>query len=256
MARRHAIKIGHYNVDTFNSHAHIAADIPLLKAEGASVFDLNEGDDVNVVKAALERIGYKYDYNGESDWLAWNPKYWKTMPWHGVRVISPSAKSFGVNIKFNPTRYLGFRCLIHRPSGERHDFYYTHMISGYAKTDPGWSEQVEEFKNFAGKLATLNIKRLTNTYISRRKHVKYHHLLGDINSQQRKDNVWWYPANQWDGIWVPDTRPLSIDWMMHSEKAKRLGMKLHSRYIMGDKPGAAGFDSDHPAHFKVVTFPG
>ena len=250
----HREVIGHYNVLRKNSKTTVQNDIEDL-AKRASAFDLNEGNQVKAIREVLADLGYHWDrVEGGSDWLCWDPQAWSERPWHKVWKVSKSAHEMGFDFKVNPARFLIARALVHRPSGERFDLYATHLAAGYAKPEGTFPDRLERLKDLQAKQGVHNVERITSSRIRARKAVAFHILNGDMNSRQDNRDEPWYPANVWRDTWRPDSRPGSIDWMMISRKASQHGLRVEKRYALGDKPGQAGFDSDHSANFMELRF--
>jgi hypothetical protein len=141
-----------------------------------------------------------------------------------------------------------WKSLVHK-DGSVHRFYVTHLPQGYAKPEGSFSDKVEWFKDIVAKEAVLTIDHITNRHINGnpKSVVEFDHLLGDMNSRQANHQQPWYPSNVWDDNWIPDTKPGSIDWMMHSKRAKVNGLHVISRTTIGKEHG---LDSDHRANLK------
>lgn len=244
--------IGEYNVLFRNSDKVIVGD--LKKAMGfTSVLGINEGSSVhaNAIRKLCEQMNWGSFYSGESDWVLWDRDVWKASGRQKMWTISPSAASLGLPFKYSPARRMIRRPLKHVKSGDIHGFFVTHIVQGYAKPEGAFSDKFEAYKDLAAKAGILRVDNITQRWIDNPYTAKFDHLLGDMNVRQGNKQEPWYPANVWADQWKPDTLPGSIDWMMHSRRSERNGLRVVKRYTLG---ATAGFDSDHRFNAKTVSW--
>ena len=244
--------IAEYNLLFRNTDKVIAGDLKKLM-QIASVAALNEGSatHVDVIKRVCTEAGWGYYYSGESDWIIWDKKVWKATGRQKMWSISPSAASLGLTFKYSPARRMIRRPLKHIKTGAVHAFFCTHIVQGYAKPEGTFHDKFEAYKDLAAKAGILRVDNITQRWVDRPETSEFDHLLGDMNVRQANKQEPWYPANVWTDQWVPDTQPGSIDWMMHSRRSVRHGLKVVKRYTLGK---TAGFDSDHRFNAKTISW--
>lgn len=245
-----------YNVLFRNKRATIAGDVERLARPGR-VLCLNEvskGDTPpgRGVDDAVGKLGWEqwHEESGDNR-ILWDPAVWASDGFRGNRQVGPSAKEWGIDAANNPPRWLLWQGLTHIESGTRHLFYCTHVTAGYAKPEGAWSDRLEDYKDDSAMHHMLWVVSLVARHMLTQRHYTFHHLLGDLNSQQHNEAVWWYPARVLDGLFVPDTQPRSIDWMLHSHQSAAKGLKVKRRWSLGAKDG---LHSDHRAQLKAVTW--
>lgn len=241
-----------YNVLFRNTRATIAGDVRELGGL-ASLLVLNEatpeGAGGKGVADGVRDLGWKL-FTGErgDNVIAWDPRVWQPDVFKGNRQVAPSAAEWGLPAaRFNPPRYVLWHGFTHRATGTRHLVYGTHVTAGYARPEGQFSEGLEDYKDDSAMHHMLWLVSTVARHMLAHRDYEHHHLLGDLNAQQRKEGVWWYPARILDGLFVADTLPRSIDYVLHSHRSVASGLRVRKRW-------SARLHSDHPAHLKTVTF--
>lgn len=245
------VTIVEYNVLFRNPRKVILGDVLDLMDIG-SVMGLNEGargEPAQAIREACAKRKWQFVTTGESDWLLWNPNFWSPRGAAHTHKICQSAQELGTTIKLHPARYMVSQALRHQ-DGSVHDFNVTHLPQGFAKPEGSFSDKIEWLVDVQAKEATLRVHNITERRIKANK-AKFHHLMGDMNVRQANTQQPWYPANLWDDLWVSDTLPGSIDWMMISKVSLKNGMRVVDRdtYDHGD-----GMNSDHKANSQKVRW--
>lgn len=172
--------------------------------------------------------------------IAWDPSRWAAMPdVFGSQLIHDHGPG-----KYLPARHLPWQGLLHKASGTRHLVMGAHVTAGYA-ADAGH----QAWRDWAGRQHLLAIVA-KGADLMRDDRLEFHHLLGDLNAHRTKTGEWWYPVRVLDSLYAPDDKVGGLDYVFHSRSSVDNGLRVSRRWLVTE-----GLASDHPAHFKRVTFP-
>lgn len=220
----------------------------LQRQDDVDLMGLQEVQDVTAsagtgVRQYVDRMAWSSYIPKETRNLAliWNPDVWRAEPFFGVRKLSDKGP-----VKYTPPTWVIWHGLYHRPSQTRHLVYDTHVMRGYAK-EAADAPQPQAWLDEAARLGLLRIVQLVASHMVDHGVFTYHHLLGDLNARQDNRARWWYPHPVLESLFARDTRPHSIDYMLHSHAAEDAGLRVVSRKVV-DK----GLDSDHAAQVKTM----